>query len=108
MYEVRLTDRAETDIARVLAWFREQDAPQAGTRWLQQLLKKIATLENLPEPCGRAAESRELGVDLRELLFGRRAGRYRILFILRPRQVIILRLWHSLRSAISADELDDS
>ena len=47
-----------------LAWFREQSALDAGGRWFAQLMEQIDKLETMPERCGLAAESEELGLEI--------------------------------------------
>ena len=103
--QVRITARAERDIEQVLRWFHDQDATAAGSRWLNQLHAKIATLETHPERCRLASEASDMGIKLRELSFGRRKGTYRILFELQQDTVQILHIRHSARDAISESDL---
>jgi plasmid stabilization system protein ParE len=104
-FEVRLSHKAERDVAHVLAWYRAQRATAAGGRWLSRLLGRIRRLESNPDRCPLAAESEELGVEVRELYVGKRSGQHRILFKLRGRTVNVLRIWHSARDAVSRDDL---
>lgn len=104
-YQVHLSEKAEADVDGVLAWFQTQLASAAGTRWFAALWKSIDTLETKPERCALAAEAAELGTEVRELLFGRRRGVYRILFQIREKSVQILRVWHSARDAIRPEDL---
>ena len=96
-YRVRLTAKAERDVDEVLAWLCRQGAASAAYRWHQRLLAAVDTLERQPERCPFAAEAEELGVELRELLFGRRNAVYRILFIVEQHTVYILHIRHSAR-----------
>lgn len=104
-YRVRLTDKAEQDVSDVLAWFHEQSAADAGGRWFARLMAHIGNLETMPERCGLAAESKDLGLEVRELHLGRRRGTYRLLFEIRGQVVYILRVWHSARDAVSPGDL---
>ena len=104
-YQVRLTAKAEQDVASVLQWLQEQSAEAAGGRWFAQLMARVATLETHPDRCGLAAESADLGLEVRQLVFGRRRGRHRLLFQIQDRTVFILRVWHSARDAVSRDDL---
>ena len=104
-YRVRLAAKAEADVDRVLRWFHEQQATVAGGRWFARLMGKIDTLETHPERCGIADESEELGVEIRELLSGRRHGVYRILFQIEGRIVQILRVRHGARDRVSPEDL---
>ena len=104
-YRVRMTDKAEADVANVLQWFRSQSAIAAGSKWLAELTAKIDTLETMPQRCGKAAEAEEVGIEIRELLFGKKRGTYRIVFQIRGRTVYILRIWHSARDALKSEDL---
>jgi plasmid stabilization system protein ParE len=104
-YRVRLTAKAEADVDGVLRWFHEQQALAAGGRWFARLMAKLDTLETYPERCRVAGESEDLGVEIRELLFGKRQGIYRILFQIEGRTVQILRVWHGARDRVSPEDL---
>ena len=104
-YQVRLTEKAERDIGSVLRWFRDQSAEAAGAKWIARLLAAVDSLESLPERCGLAAESVDIGVEVRELLVGRGRGKYRVVFQIRERTVHVLRVWHSARDSIEKRDL---
>ena len=106
-YRVVLTDKAEADVESVLKWFCDQRATDAGGRWYAQLMDKLDPLENHPERCALAAESEEVGQDIRELLLGRRRYKYRILFKISGKSVVILRIWHGSRDSITREDLSD-
>jgi plasmid stabilization system protein ParE len=106
-YRVLLTSRAEMDVEAVLRWFCEQGANKSGARWLMRLQAKIKTLESQPGRCGLAAESGDIGDEVRELLMGLGRYKHRILFKIIDRKVIILRVWHSSRNAITPEDLQD-
>jgi plasmid stabilization system protein ParE len=104
-YRVRLTEKAEQDVDGVLEWFRDQAAMSAGGKWFAQLMATIDTLETMPERCGLAAESEDIGLDIREILVGKRHGIYRVLFQVQGRTVYVLRVWHGARDAVTRDDL---
>lgn len=104
-YRVLLTDKAEADIDAVLRWFHEQRATDAGGRWLASLHAKLTTLESHPERCSLTEEVRHLDLEIRELLFGRKRFKYRLIFRVVGKTVQILRVWHSSRDAPTADSL---
>jgi plasmid stabilization system protein ParE len=68
-------------------------------------MEKINTLETHPERASVAAESDELGLEIRELLVGKRLGVYRILFRIEDRTVHILRVRHGARDRLAPDDL---
>lgn len=104
-FQVRLSARAERDVDGVLRWFREQRATAAGGRWLAKLMSRIDTLEKQPDRCRLADEAPDVGIELRELLFGRRPSTYRILFEIQAPVVHILRIRHAARDALTPDDL---
>jgi len=78
-HQVCITARAERDVDEVLTLLADR-APQAGARWHTALLEKFQTLEHHPERCSLAHEADWLGIEVRELLFGKRRNAFRILF----------------------------
>lgn len=104
-YHVLLTDKAEADVAAVLVWFRSQSAIAAGARWFAQLMTVIDKLEIMPERCAKATEGTDLGLDLHEILVGKRRGVYRLIFQIEGHTVHILRVWHGARDVLSRDDL---
>lgn len=104
-YRVRLTEKAEADVASILEWFRDQQALAAGGKWYAAVMKALDTLEMHPERCGLAAEAADMGQEIRELLIGKRRGVYRLLFIFSGKTVEILRVWHSARDSVTRDDL---
>lgn len=52
-----------------------------------------------------AAESHEIGEEIREALLGRGRYKHRMLFNVRGNIVTILRVWHSSRDAVPRDDL---
>ncbi len=102
---ILLTDKAEGDIAVVLAWFRDQQATAAGSRWLEGLQDKIDTLSTKAATCSIAFESAEIGPEIRELIYGKGKFKHRILFHIVVKTVYLLRVWHSSRDSISRDDL---
>lgn len=104
-YQVKLTAKAEWDVDGILRWFHDQRATAAGGRWLGLLMARIDTLEKHPERCRLAAEADELGIELRELLIGKRHGTFRILFVVTEQTVSILHIRHGARSTVSHQDL---
>jgi plasmid stabilization system protein ParE len=104
-FQVRISARAERDVDDALDWFQRQRATTAGARWFAQLMARIDTLEKQPDRCRLADEASDVGIELRELPFGRRRGMYRILFEIQGQVVHILRIRHTARDALTPDDL---
>ena len=65
----------------------------------------MATLEQSPDRCPLADEAGDFGLDLRELLYGRRRGVYRILFTIDGQTVTIHRIRHAAQDRLSPDDV---
>ena len=71
-YEVILSASALRDIDEALGWFDKQHVLQAKQQWHDSLWEKILSLEAEPEQWPLAIEAADLGIELRELIVGRR------------------------------------
>jgi plasmid stabilization system protein ParE len=69
------------------------------------LLAAIRSLTTNPERCPLASEVSELGLELRELLYGKRPGVYRILFTIDGQTVNIVRVRHAARDRLKPEDL---
>jgi plasmid stabilization system protein ParE len=102
-YRVRFTRRALADVDASLAWLLSRSAPAA--RWRAGLLDRVAALEQSPDRYPLADEAAELAIDLRELLYGRRRGVYRILFTIDGSAVHIHRVRHAAQDRLKPDDI---
>ena len=108
-YRVELTPRAAGD-ADSAAEFIKQFSPRAAARWFDGLLEAVLSLEEMPQRCARAPESDTLGVELRELLYGRRSGLYRIVFRIdeEPEPVVrVVAIRHGARESMQPEEFGE-
>ena len=104
-HTVRITRRALQEIEQALKWLAER-SPRAAARWHSRLLKAIHSLEFNPERFSLAPENDWYsGGELRQLLYGKRRGIFRILFEVRGETVYILRVRHSDQDLLGPDEL---
>jgi plasmid stabilization system protein ParE len=79
-YRVVFTARARADIIQQFHFLVDR-SPSAADLWYTGIEKGIAKLGTLPERHPKALdESEQLGVTLRQMLYGRRSGVFRILF----------------------------
>jgi plasmid stabilization system protein ParE len=99
-YRVVVTARAMADAIEAFRWIAER-SPDAAARWYEAFEQAIATLADMPERCPVAEdESKQLGITLRQLLYGRRGGVYRILFSIEGETVTLHYVRHSARGPI--------
>ena len=92
-YRVIMTPVAEADLESAFLWIWDR-SPLNAERWKERLLKCVDSLELMPARCGLAPEAQLLHREIRQLLFGKRRGIYRIRFEIRDDRVVVLRIRH--------------
>ena len=99
-YRVIFTPKARADAIEAFRWIAEQ-SPDAVARWYAGLEKAIVKLSSNPERHSVAEdESERFGVTLRQMLYGRRRGVYRILYSVEGDTVYLHSVRHSARGPI--------
>ena len=99
-YRLRITARAVVDADEAYAWITEHLSPAQAERWYQGLFQQMETLTQHPTRCPRAAESHKFPEELRELLYGKRKNKYRIIFTIRDNDVVVLYVHHAARKEL--------
>jgi plasmid stabilization system protein ParE len=92
-YEVVVTEEAERDASHFYDWIASRSLPGAE-RWLRAFRQAADELAHDAErhPC--AAESPQLSLPVRQVLFRTRQGnKYRIIFMIEVDRVVVLRIW---------------
>src|SRR5437764_828283 len=92
-YEIRLSAPALADASEVVARIATEYVRMAA-RWFTGLLKAISSLRTFPERCPLAPEADAFQREIRQLFYGKRRNRYRILFVVDGDLVNILRILH--------------
>jgi hypothetical protein len=78
---------------------------RVAARWLAGLEKAIAKLSKLPELHPVAEEESEvLGITLRQMIYGRKPGTYRLLFSIEGDTVVLHEIRHSARGPMDSEE----
>lgn len=99
-YRVVFTPRARADAVEAFRWLAER-SPEAAARWYAGLERAIRELGKNPLRYPVADdESEELGVVMRQKLYGRRRGVYHLLFSVVGETVYLHHVRHSARSPI--------
>ncbi len=98
-FRVIFGPRAQADIRMAATWLA-QASPAAAVRWRGGLLHLANKLTNLPALYPLADEAADLGLELREMLYGRRGGAYRILFTVDGQVVNIHRVRHAAQARL--------
>ncbi|MBX3244258.1 MAG: type II toxin-antitoxin system RelE/ParE family toxin [Acidobacteria bacterium] len=98
-HTVRFSTQAENDLHDAFWWGVENWGPNEAETWLDEIeLKAVVALSQKPLAFPVAPESAEFEQEIRQMVF----GRYRILFCLAGKEVLILRI----RGPFSGKSLD--
>jgi plasmid stabilization system protein ParE len=92
-YTVVITDKAWAEVEEAHDWLVDR-SPQAAHKWKLGLLEAVARLETMPRACSLAPESDYFGREIRQLLYGNRQHKYRVLFEIRKQIIVVLRVRH--------------
>jgi plasmid stabilization system protein ParE len=102
-FEFAAQARAEAEAA--YEWIARQ-SPTRAARWYKGLFAKIDTLKTYPGRCPLAPESAAFGEELRQLLYGKRGGVYRILFAIRGEVISVFSIRHSARGFLTPEDVE--
>ena len=91
-YKVFITPAAERDIEETVRYI-SRDNPAAAGKRLDEILERIGFLEKFPGRAPRIPESSAIGGDYRHLIL----GKHRIVFRVKGKTVMIVRVIHSAR-----------
>jgi plasmid stabilization system protein ParE len=98
---VRFTANAKRDLDTLLSWLLSQQTGDTGLRWFQGFQEAIASLSDLPARCPLAAEDAAFPFEVRQLLYGSRQNRYRVLFTIDGKTVSVLHIRHGRRKPLA-------
>lgn len=105
-YTVIILPTAKAEIKEAYQWIFDETPAQAA-KWLSGISDAINSLSTFPERCALAPESNAFDVEVRQLLYGKKHSIYRVLFTIKDDTVFILRVRHSSRQSITAEDEDD-
>lgn len=92
IYRVVVTPEAEQYLNELFR-FVALDTPSAARKFVAGLRKRLKTLASMPKRCSRAPEDGLDGLEIRHLIH----GRYRIIFGIDGKTVVILQVRHGAR-----------
>jgi len=96
-FRVKQTAQADQDLDGILAWLLEQEAGDSGLKWFRRLKDALQSLAEMPQRCALAPENKGFPFEVRQLLYGRKPHRYRVLFTIDADTVVILHIRHGRR-----------
>jgi plasmid stabilization system protein ParE len=99
-YEVKTSEKAEEDVRQIYRLIRA-DSATAADHWFLGIYDRIESLRTFPLRCPLAPESSDQPEVIRQQLF----GRYRILFAVRGKQVLVLHIRHGARDRAGSDDI---
>ena len=95
-YRVIIQPEAIEDIGTAYSWIAE-NAPEGAKRWADDLDDAMHSLEDFPRRCPIAPESKFFRLEIRQMLFGKHSGIYRVLFTVHKDEVHVLYVRHCAR-----------
>jgi plasmid stabilization system protein ParE len=95
-YRVELMATAKAEAEEAYLWIHKQ-SPTRAVKWYNGLIDAIESLEFSPHRCPLAPEAPAFRQEIRQLLYGKRGGVYRILFEIRGDVVYVLHIRHGAR-----------
>lgn len=99
-YNVIVTPTADDEAMEAVRWHAERSV-DAAQRWHDGLTRAIDSLAKMPSRCPVSqADSQALGCEVRQLLYGKRRGVYRILFSIARDTVWVLRIRHGAQGPL--------
>jgi plasmid stabilization system protein ParE len=99
-YRVIFSPRARADAVEAFRWIAER-SPDAAARWYAGFQKSLAKLGKMPERHPIAEdETEQTGIILRQMLYGRRRGVYRLLFSIEGKTVTLHYVRHNAQGPI--------
>ena len=104
-YSVIVQPPAGRDIEAAYLYI-QASSPASADRWLKGIETAIQSLARMPKRCALARESKEFLVEIRQLLYGKRKGTYRILFVVQNRQVRVLHVRHGARAPLPPNDIE--
>lgn len=113
-YRVRISRSAKADADDAYGWMEKQYSEAQAIRWFNGLADAVDSLAEFPSRCPLAPESEEIGLEIRQLLYGKRSATYRIVFAIKPDiasyegMVQVYSIRHSARYKIKVSALDDA
>ncbi|MCW5317749.1 type II toxin-antitoxin system RelE/ParE family toxin [Nostoc sp. KVJ3] len=96
-YGVIILPVAKADINAAAKWIRQNDSPELAKMWVNEINDAVASLDTFPARCALAGLDDVFEEEIRQLLYGKGRGVYRILFTIQNETVVVLRVLHSAR-----------
>jgi plasmid stabilization system protein ParE len=103
-YHVEITAKALREIDEALEWYAVRSL-RTAISWYVNLMEAVRDLGDNPERFELAPENEWYPGELRQMLYGKKRGTYRILFEIRGDTVYILRVRHGAQDFVAPEEM---
>ncbi len=94
IFKVLLTERFSKHLME-MGDYIAQDNLQKSSSWVTEIEKKVMQLGQFPEAHPFARENENHDIELRQLVFGRGRNKYRIIFTVQSKDVVVLDIRHT-------------
>ena len=96
-YQVIIQPTAFQEIETSYRWMCDNLSPEMANNWYYEFQDTIASLQNFPNRCSKALESKVIGCEVRQIWIGKKR-KYRVLFVVMEDVVAILHVRNSRQS----------
>jgi plasmid stabilization system protein ParE len=103
-YTVEIQPPAFEELDAAYEWIAKS-SPDRALAWHTGFIAALESLARFPFRCGLALENGCIPEELRQLVYGKRDGRYRALYYVRDNVVRIVHIRHASRDFATPDEL---
>ena len=79
-YRVVISPQSKADIADVFAYLVRHGATESAKKWVSQIEKEMFSLDEMPNRFPVSPESSKFLFEIRQLIFGKGSGTYRIIY----------------------------
>lgn len=103
-YQVVVSQHAKDDL-RHYYHMAAKRAPETAIRWLDRFESSLQALSVRPERCPIAPEGDLVERTIRQFMFGKGVGKFRVLFAIQGEHVLILHIRRSTMDKATRSEL---
>ncbi len=104
-YTIKSSSRADADIDAIVSRIERTVSGASAARWQAGLVTAVRKLATHPERYQLAHEADEIGIELRQMLYGRKRHVYRILYTIDGQTVNIHSVRHAAQDYLKPDDI---
>jgi plasmid stabilization system protein ParE len=109
-FRVEISPRAFNDLDEIARYINRQSSFERAEEWFNGIIAALRTLEDMPARCPVADVTKELGQEVRLLLYGKRNRKYKVYYSIRQRgpstgTVQVFHVRHWARKSLNTDQV---